>query len=210
MALPDSLLDGYQRFRQDAFAVQQRRYEHLAAQGQKPAVLAIACCDSRVDPAAIFDAGPGELFVIRNVANLVPPFAPDGNYHGTSAGIEFAVTGLGVAHILVMGHAQCGGITAALEHDLDAAGAGSFVTKWMTIIAPAKAAVLADHPPACRQTALEEAAIRASLENLMTFPYVATAVGEGRLALHGAHFGIKDGHLSVLDPATGAFIDAKT
>ncbi|RME66369.1 MAG: carbonic anhydrase [Alphaproteobacteria bacterium] len=205
MALPDSLIDGYRRFRQGAFAEQQQRYERLAAQGQQPATLVIACCDSRVDPAAIFDAGPGELFVIRNVANLVPPYAPDGDFHGTSAGIEFAVTGLGVRHILVMGHAQCGGITAALTRDLAAGHAGSFVTKWMSIAAAAKAAVLAGCPPPARQQALEEAAIRASLDNLMTFPYVAQGVAAGTLALHGAHFGIKDGHLSVLDARNRAF-----
>lgn len=210
MALPDSLQNGYRRFKGEAFSAQQRRYESLAAQGQSPATLVIACCDSRVDPAAIFDAEPGELFVIRNVANLVPPFAPDGDYHGTSAGIEFAVTGLKVRHILVMGHAQCGGIKTALDSDLSGADQDSFVKKWMTLVADAKQDVMTIDDPAARQTALEEAAIRASLVNLMTFPYVAEAVNAGQLTLHGAHFGIKDGHLSILDPKTGAFIDAKS
>ncbi|MFZ5608617.1 MAG: carbonic anhydrase [Pseudomonadota bacterium] len=195
--LPAALWDGYRRFRDGHFVEQRARYQRLA-EGQAPKTMVIACCDSRVDPAAIFDAGPGELFIVRNVANLVPPYAPDSTYHATSAAIEFAVTGLGVAHILVMGHAQCGGIAAALARDLDQPLPDSFITRWMSIAREAKAMVL-NQAPADPQLAMEEAAIRASLANLMTFPYVATRVAARELSLHGAHFGIADGHLTVLE-----------
>lgn len=198
MTFPKILYDGYERFLNNNFKQQQNHYEELAIEGQSPKVMVIACCDSRVDPAAIFDAGPGELFIVRNVANLVPPYRLDGTHHGTSAAIEFAVCGLKVEHILVLGHAQCGGVKAALESDLGHPERDNFITRWMSIMAPAKDAVLKNAKDADNQRAMEEAVVRASLENLMTFPMVKDAVEERRLLLHGAHFGIADGKLAIL------------
>lgn len=204
----DSLLEGYRRFRRAIYPSHRETYRSLAAEGQSPRAMVIGCCDSRVDPAAIFDAGPGELFILRNVANLVPPFATDGGHHGTSAAIEFAVGTLGVAHILVMGHTSCGGIRALMGGVGRAGGDGSHIETWMSIAVPALETTLrAGHEAgtdACA-AALEQAAIGHSLENLKGFPSVRAAVAEGRLQLHGAWFDIESGALHLRDDATGSF-----
>lgn len=205
-----TLLDGYRRFRTGAYQEQRRRFDQLAAEGQSPPVMIIACSDSRVDPTRIFDVSPGEVFVLRNVANLVPPYEADGGQHGASAAIEFAVTQLGVAEIVVMGHAQCGGITASLTGRFEGAkaGEGGFIDRWMAMIEPARAdavAASAAHPDVDAQQVLEMAAIRLSLGNLHSFPFVAAAVAAETLTLRGAWFSIADGSLRVLDEASGRF-----
>jgi carbonic anhydrase len=190
------LIEGYRRFRAETWPEARARFEELAASGQRPHTLVIACSDSRVDPAVIFGAGPGELFVIRNVANLVPPFAPDSAYHGTSAALEFGVRVLQVSQILVMGHAMCGGVAALLNGAPPEAR--DFVPTWMRIAAEARRRVLECTPVEAAQEACELEAVRVSLANLRTFPWVAEAEAEGRLVLHGAHFGVATGRLMVL------------
>jgi carbonic anhydrase len=165
--------------------------------------MVIACSDSRVDPQMIFSAGPGELFVVRNVANLVPPYMPDAAFHGTSAAVEFAVRVLGVGRIVVMGHALCGGIRALIEGTPDQAS--DFIAGWIHIADRARATALRCDTPDAAQEAGEHEAIRISLENLMSFPWVADAVAAGTLRLRGAHFGVATGRLLLLDPATGGF-----
>ncbi|MGI4877134.1 MAG: carbonic anhydrase [Janthinobacterium lividum] len=210
MASFDALLDGYRRFRAGPYNDQRARFDALAHIGQAPKIMIIACADSRVDPTRIFDSAPGEMFVMRNVANLVPSYEADGATHGSSAAIEFAVTILEVEHIVVLGHARCGGISASLDGRFDAAaeGHGAFIGRWMAAIEPARdqvraAAVIS--PDIDAQEALELAAIRLSLANLRSFPFVASREAAGHLALQGAHFDIADGILRVLDPSTGRF-----
>ncbi len=205
-----TLINGYRRFRTGAYQEQRARFDHLASEGQSPPVMIIACSDSRVDPTRIFDVAPGEVFVLRNVANLVPPYEPDGGQHGASAAIEFAVTQLGVTEIVVMGHAQCGGITASLTGRFVGAevGKGGFIDRWMAMIEPARADAVraaAGHPDIDVRQLLEMAAIRLSLDNLRSFPFVADAVTAGALTLRGAWFSIADGSLRVLDEASGRF-----
>ena len=202
------LLDGYRRFRTDSYSRQRARYDELV-QGQSPKTMIVACSDSRVDPTIVFDAAPGQMFVIRNVANLVPPYETGGGRHGVSAALEFAVTQLQVEDVVVMGHGACGGIHASLTGAFDGAdhGDGGFIASWMSMIAPARDAVrAAGH--ANGQLALEYAAIRLSLENLLTFPFVKARVDAGDLTLWGAHFAIADGLLRVMDPVTGDFSPA--
>ncbi len=197
------LLDGYRRFRGDYLPRFRRRFAQLAQEGQSPPAMVISCCDSRVDPAWIFDAGPGELFVLRNVANLVPPYAPDGDYHGTSAAIEFAVRSLQVRSIVVMGHGGCGGVRALLD---DQPAGGEFISAWMDIAAPARAAAQAQGGEAGGlQRACEHEVVRTSLRNLRSFPWVAAAEAEGRLALHGAWFDVAEGTLLWLPEPEGEF-----
>ena len=200
----NTLLDGYRRFRDGAYAAQKERFDALI-DGQRPPVMIISCCDSRVDPATVFDTVPGQVFALRNVANLVPPFDGAPGLHGASAAIEFGVLGLDVRHIVVLGHAHCGGIKAALS------GAhlegGGFVDAWMTIIGAARSRVLIERPTD-PQGALEREAIKVSLANLRTFPYIAEREVSGTLKLHGALFGIERGELLVLDETCGDFIAA--
>lgn len=200
----EHLLDGYRRFRATDWPERRARFEALARHGQSPQATVIACSDSRVDPAMIFGAGPGEIFTIRNIAGLVPPYEPDGQFHGTSAALEFAVRVLKTPDLIVLGHAMCGGIRALLE------GAppptGDFLSPWMRLAEPAKRRALACEP-ADPQTACELEAIKLSLENLLTFPWVAERVDSGRLRLHGATFGIRSGILSILQ-ADGSFAPA--
>lgn len=210
MAGFDTLLDGYRRFRAGTYNDQRARFDALAHAGQAPKVMVVACADSRVDPTRIFDSAPGEMFVMRNVANLVPPYEADGATHGSSAAIEFAVTQLEVEHIVVLGHARCGGISASLSGQFDEAaeGHGAFIGRWMAKIEPARdqiRAAAALHPDIDAQQALELAAIRLSLDNLRSFPFVQARVSDGRLSLQGAHFDIADGILRVLDAATVRF-----
>lgn len=205
--IPATLATGYELFRRERFPGEVQRYEALA-EGQRPETMVIACADSRVDPATIFQASPGELFVVRNVAALVPPCEPDGSYHGTSAAIEFAVTGLGVKSIVVLGHGQCGGVAASLR----AAGAGPatgvFIGPWVALLSEVRDQLL-DHRPqlsdAERQQALEHLAIKQSLLNLTTFPFVTAAIERGALELHGAWFSIGKGELKWLDDEIGTF-----
>lgn len=206
--LPDRLIAGYRDFIAGRSAGEASRYRSLAEDGQKPETMIIACCDSRAAPETVFNAGPGELFVVRNVANLVPPYAPSGDYHATSAALEFAVQGLKVKHIVVMGHGRCGGIKAALDPDGEPLSPGDFIGKWMSLIHPAAEAVaeFGSLTPAERQTALERISIRNSIVNLRTFPCVDILVKKGRLTLHGAWFDISTGELWAMDPETGDFL----
>ncbi len=192
----DLLLNGYQRFRRNTWPERRRQYESLADTGQRPRALVISCADSRVDPAMIFDASPGELFVVRNVANLVPPFAPDGAHHGTSAAVEFAVRILQVPDILVMGHGLCGGVQALLQGTT--AEASDFIAPWIGLAAPAMARALALTGARDLQQSCEYETIKLSLENLSTFPWIASRITAGMLRLSGAHFDIRSGVLSVL------------
>ncbi|HTZ70618.1 MAG TPA: carbonic anhydrase [Acetobacteraceae bacterium] len=193
----DALLAGYRRFRTGTWPERRALCEALAEAGQRPLAAVIACADSRLDPAAIFDAAPGALFVIRNVANLVPPYMPDAAYHGTSAALEFAVKGLEVTTIIVMGHAQCGGVRALLEDDRGQVG--DFVLPWMQIAARARARAC-DSPDQDRQTVCEHETVKVSLENLGSFPWIAERVADGRLSLVGAYYGIATGVLELLRP----------
>lgn len=203
---PDRLIQGYQSFLETRFPDKRARYRQLAESGQKPEVMVIGCCDSRVSPEAIFDAGPGELFVVRNVANLVPPCEEDQeSFHGTSAAIEFGVQSLHVKHIVVLGHAQCGGVGAVARQSAPLSPR-NFIGRWMSQITP-----LAERlgPPGEDFTAylrkLELAVVEHSLRQLLTFPYVKAAVDRGELTLHGAYFGVATGLLLIRNPATGEF-----
>jgi carbonic anhydrase len=194
---PFHLAQGYHDFLVGRMPTERERYRELAKRGQSPNIMVIGCCDSRVSPEVIFDTHPGELFVVRNIANLVPPFTSDGICHGVFAALEFAVQVLGVRHIVVLGHARCGGIRAYAEHGPPLSPADS-IHKWMSLIAPA--AELAGAPGGEDYlTRLEQASIAKSLENLLTFPYVAAAVQEGALQLHGAYFDIATGQMFVRD-----------
>lgn len=199
----DDLIAGYKRFRDVAWPERKQLFEQLAAKGQRPETLVIACSDSRVDPQMIFDAGPGEMFIVRNVANLVPPYRPDANYHGTSAALEFAVRVLKVKNVVVMGHAQCGGIHALLEGAPP--GARDFVAEWMTIAEPARRQTEESGLPAEeRQRFCEQCCVKLSLGNLGSFPWVRERVESGDLKLHGAYFGVATGRLEILQD-DGAF-----
>ncbi len=205
-----SLLDGYRRFRASGYIEQRQRYDKLANKGQAPKIMVIACSDSRVDPTRVFDAEPGQMFVLRNIANLVPPYVADDGLHGVSAAVEYAVTQLQVHHIVVLGHARCGGIAASLSGQFDNAahGAGGFVAAWMSLIAPARDRIrvaAAMSPDIDAHAALELEAIRLSLANLRSFPFVAEAEAAGILQLQGALFDIADGVLRVLDKVNGRF-----
>jgi carbonic anhydrase len=204
---PEHLLAGYSSFLAGTFSREHSRYKELAREGQSPTTLLIACCDSRSAPETIFDAGPGELFVLRNVANLVPTYQPDAGQHGTSAAIEFAVVSLEVSNIVVMGHGRCGGIRAALDPTAKPLDAGDFIGKWMATLGPVSAQVSDNNlmTPAERQTALERISIRNSIANLRTFPYIARLEAEGKIELHGAWFDISSGELWVMDADSGDF-----
>src|SRR3984893_9905151 len=140
MALPKNLVEGYRRFLRDHHGLERGRYRQLAELGQAPTAMVIACCDARVDVSAIFDAEPGALFILRNVANLVPPYEPEGMYHGTSAAIEFAALALKVPHIIVLGHSRCGGVRAYREQIRDKAEEQGFIGRWLALLDAAKAA----------------------------------------------------------------------
>ncbi|HYE29531.1 MAG TPA: carbonic anhydrase [Allosphingosinicella sp.] len=200
----NTLIEGYRRFRETGWERERERWSRLA-EGQNPSVMVIACSDSRVDPTQIFDAGPGELFVVRNVAALVPPFETTGGRHGVSAALEFAVTQLEVEEVVVMGHGFCGGCAAALTGQFDDAahGEGHFIADWIELLREARDRVRAEHGQDFR--AMEFEAVRVSLANLRTFPWVEEREADGRLKLHGAYFAIADGILYLLDEATGRF-----
>lgn len=207
MSFPKDLLDGYGRYLQKGFVRHKETHEHLAVYGQKPEVMVISCCDSRVTPEGIFHAGPGELFVLRNVANLVPPFEATEGQHGTSAALEYAVRALKVKHVVVMGHAKCGGVQAFRESANAPALKGDFIGRWIKLLEPAAISMACmpvdriDDP----QLAMEYAGVRQSLKNLLTFPFVQEQVSAGELQLHGAWFDIGSGELRVMDPETEIF-----
>lgn len=203
-----SLIEGYRRFRHDRWPQERARWSELA-EGQSPKVMVIACSDSRVDPAEIFDTRPGEIFVVRNVANLAPPYETTPGLHGVSAALEFAVTQLEVQEVLVLGHGSCGGCAAALTGQFDGAehGAGHFIADWVRQLSGARDRVRSRHPEIGSEAILEMEweAVKLSLANLRTFPWIAGRERDGRLTLHGAHFSIAEGRLTVLDEAEDSF-----
>ncbi|HUJ98041.1 MAG TPA: carbonic anhydrase [Stellaceae bacterium] len=204
---PERLLTGYRTFRGGRFVGERERYEMLAETGQRPEVMVIGCVDSRVSPEVIFDAAPGELLVVRNVANIVPAYEPDrASQHGTSAALEFGVQALRVKHIVVLGHAFCGGIRAFADEQ-EPLSPGDFIGRWMAQIAPAAASLAPRRKgeDADYLRRLEFASVELSLRNLMTFPCISILVERGKLELHGAYFGIAAGRLLLRDPATGRF-----
>ena len=207
MNFPQRLIDGYKAFSAGRLPQEQDRYRTLAEQGQSPEIMVIGCCDSRVSPEVIFDARPGELFVVRNVGNLVPPYTPDGAQRAVSAALEFAVQALKVKHIVVLGHAQCGGIRAFAE-EAAPLSPGDFIGRWMSLIAPAAKTVgpRGGMPFADYLSRLEQASVVQTLDNLMTFPCVSILVERNKLVLHAAYFGVATGDLSVLDRASGKFL----
>jgi carbonic anhydrase len=200
MLLPNRLLEGYTSFRSGRYAVEAERYRKLGEGQQKPQVMIIACCDSRAAPELIFDAGPGEIFVVRNVANMVPPYAPDSAQHGTSAALEFSVLSLGVKHIVVMGHGRCGGINAVIQGG-DPLTQTDFIGNWMKPIRDVARIVMreVDATEATVQRQVERAAIEHSLANLRTFPWLRMKENRKELSLHGAWFDITLGELHAFD-----------
>jgi carbonic anhydrase len=197
------LIAGFQRFRTRYYQRERHLFEPLVREGQAPKIMVIACCDSRVDPAIITDCDPGDLFVVRNVANLVPPYETGGSYHGTSAALEFAVRGLNVSHVIVLGHAQCGGIRALVEGPGGGNG-GEFIAPWMTIAQDAVDKTQGGTREE-RLRGAEQAAIGISLANLRTFPWIRERLGAGTLQLHGWYFDINGGELLYCDSENGAF-----
>ncbi|MEQ1884930.1 MAG: carbonic anhydrase [Bryobacteraceae bacterium] len=192
------LIAGYKRFRETGWPLQRRAFENLAQQGQKPKALVLACVDSRVDPAMIFDTAPGEVLTVRNVANLVPPYAPDASYHGTSAALEFGVNALQVPHLIVLGHGLCGGVKALIEGAPPSVQ--EFVGPWMSIASGARELALREADTEARQMTCEHEVVKVSLANLMSFPWIAERVASGSLQLHGAWFNIHTGTLLILRP----------
>ena len=206
---PDHLADRFRRFKFRHFVANQDHYETLAKFGQNPDVMVVSCCDSRVDPETIFTAMPGELFVMRNVANLVPPYETTGKYHGVSAALEFAALNLRVKHIVVMGHSGCGGVRACIEHDAAVQTDAEFIRNWMSMLDEPHARLKREQPGLQGlelRTALEHEAVKTSLANLRTFPCIQILEDKGRVALHGTYFDIATGTLEVLNHATGVFV----
>ena len=210
MPFPRRLIDGYRAFRDARLRREQDRYRELAESGQSPETMVIGCCDSRVSPEVIFDARPGELFVVRNVANIVPPYAPDGRAHGVSAALEFGVAALKVKHIVVLGHAHCGGVKAFAEKAAPLSP-GDFIGNWMRLMAPAAETVGPQNALSWPDylTRLEQANVVNSLDNLLTFTRLRTLIERGEIATHGAYFGVAEGSLFVLDRATKEFKSAR-
>src|SRR4051794_22061450 len=207
MSFPSRLVQGYRDFLTGRLPLEQSRYRELAESGQSPEIMVIGCADSRVSPEVIFNAGPGELFVVRNVANLVPPYAPDGRAHGVSAALEFGIAALKVKHIVVLGHAQCGGVRAFAE-DAAPLSPGDFIGQWMSLMAPAaeKVGPRGDLSETEYLIRLEQANVANSLDNLLTFPRLRKLIEMGRVSIHGAYFGVASGRLSVRDPLSGEFV----
>jgi len=210
------LREGYRGFRERYYPEHRELFTRLTEMGQAPKAMIVSCCDSRVDPTVIFSAQPGDLFVVRNVANQVPPCESGGRYHGTSAALEFAVLGLGIPHVVVLGHAQCGGVAAFLDRmhrsdarDDGAAPDGGFIDQWMSLLEPAWTRVRRTRPEAegaALQRALEQASVVHALDNLKSFPFVRERMAHGALSVHGGYFDIPTAELSVFDPAHDAFV----
>jgi carbonic anhydrase len=207
MTFPKQLIDGYGAFAGGRLRSEQDRYRELSEMGQAPEVMMIGCCDSRCAPEVIFNARPGELFVVRNIGNIVPPYAPDAQAHGVSAALEFGVMALKVKHIVVLGHAQCGGVQAFAE-DTAPLTPSDFIGKWMSLMTPAadKVGARGQTPMTDYLTRLEQASVINSLDNLMTFPRIAKLIENGAIMTHGAYFGVATGDLSVLDKQSGKFL----
>lgn len=204
MSLPKILVDGYIRYRRERHPLERGRYAQLADLGQAPTAMVIACCDARVDVSAIFDAEPGGLFIVRNVANLVPPYEPEGKYHGTSAAVEFAALVLKVPHIIVLGHSHCGGVNAYRHTVRDKVPEHGFIGRWLTLLDNLQV-VETDIFAHGDEVAFEFAAIRSSLTNLRTFPFIRKREEQGLLALHGLHFDLGSGELLGLDQESARF-----
>lgn len=207
MSSPNQLIEGFARFRANHFTTEDVVYRHLVEHGQKPKFLIVGCCDSRVDPALIFDCAPGDLFVIRNVANLVPPAEDRVGHHGTTAALEYGVRILGVEHIVVFGHAHCAGIQNLMETG-GVSNPNSFIDDWMSLAESARESVIKDFSGASneeQQRACEQRAVLVSLNNLQTFPWIAQRVSDGKLKLHGWYFEIESGQLLGYSPATRQF-----
>ena len=203
----EKLLAGFRQFRKRYYEDEPELYNQLVTRGQTPTALIIACCDARVHPAHVMDTDPGDIFVVRNVANLVPPYVDDGKTHGTSAAIEFAVKHLQVPHVIIMGHSRCGGIRALMERNRES-DMHIFIDPWMAIMEPARALVEKEHrnaTPDEKCHLCERAAIGVSLANLRSFPFILAAVARGALQLHGWYFDIENGILCALDESTGEF-----
>jgi carbonic anhydrase len=208
-SFPESLTDRYRRFKHRIFVPNADQYEELATYGQNPEIMLVSCCDSRVDPETIFNAMPGELFIIRNVANLIPPYETGGRYHGVSAAIEFAVLNLRIKHLVVMGHSGCGGVKAALDQSAAIQTEALFISRWMSMLDDARLSVLASHQMRSQDEkldALEKEGVKTSIKNLRTFPFVREREDKGKLNLHGAHFDIKTGTLTTLNHSRGQFL----
>jgi carbonic anhydrase len=207
--LPAYFKKRYEGWFATVFAENKAWYHRLATEGQRPRAMVISCCDSRVHVTSIFGADQGEFFIHRNIANLVPPYSPDGSQHGTSAAVEYAVTALQVSHIIVLGHSSCGGVQGCLDMCSGNAPAleeeSSFVGRWMDILRPGYEKIK-DVPAPDQSRALEKQAVVVSLENLMTFPFVESAVKDGVLSLHGLWTNIGTGSLENYDPAQDAFV----
>ena len=204
MTLPKRLLDGYANFRKGRYASESERYRKLGEGQQKPTIMMVACCDSRAAPETIFDAGPGEMFVVRNVANLVPPYTPDGGHHSTSAALEFAVLSLGVKHLVVMGHGRCGGIRATVG-DAGPLSHTDFIGSWMRPIKDVARAVPPSHDAALHERHIERASIEHSIANLRTFPWIRMKETRKELSLHGSWFDVSLGELHVYDERLAAW-----
>ncbi|SPJ23300.1 carbonic anhydrase [Palleronia abyssalis] len=208
--LPQYLVQRYHGWRATTFSENHSWYRRLAEEGQRPRAMVISCCDSRVHVTSIFGAEQGEFFIHRNIANLVPPYEPDGNQHGTSAAVEYAVTALRVAHIIVMGHSKCGGVQGCFDMCTGNAPElnekTSFVGRWMDLLLPGFERLDPAADDASRVSQLELEAVRTSLDNLMSFPFVKDAVEKDRLSLHGLHNDIAEGSLRMLDPKTDEFV----
>jgi carbonic anhydrase len=208
---PARLIEGYRAFLDDRFPREQARFEQLAAEGQRPRIMVIGCCDSRVAPEAIFDAAPGELFVVRNVGNLVPPYSPDEGLHGVSAALEYAVQSLRVEHVVVLGHARCGGIRAFADDAAGPLSPGDFIGKWVSLLSDAAARTGGRGQGETLPVFIERlalASVEQSLANLRRFPCVSELEARGKLALHGAYFDVATGVLMRLDPQSGRFVPA--
>jgi carbonic anhydrase len=205
---PEDLRDRYHRFKFRHFTPNQEHYEELASEGQHPDTMVVSCCDSRCDPETIFSAMPGELFVVRNVANLVPPFETSGKYHGVSAALEFAALTLRVKDIVVLAHSGCGGVQACIDHDAIRQTEAQFIVNWMSLLEDSRERLtkeLAGKSHDELSAAMEQETVRTSLKNLRTFPCIQILERKGRLSLHGAYFNIKTGVLTALNDATDEF-----
>jgi len=205
MQLPKNLVEGYRRFLRDQHAPKKGRYIQLAELGQTPTAMVIACCDARVDVSAIFDAEPGALFIMRNIANLVPPYEPEGKYHGTSAAIEYAVMMLKVPHLIVLGHSNCGGVNAYRRGVRDNVPQDGFIGRWLRLLDGIKP-VENEISTYGDELAFEFAAVRASIAKLSTFPFIQKRLSEQLLSLHGLHFDLGSGQLLLLEEETGCFV----
>ena len=205
---PEHLTDRFLRFKFRHFEQNRDHYKELAEFGQNPDVMIVSCCDSRCDPETIFSAMPGELFVVRNVANLIPPFETGGSFHGVSAALEFATLNLRVKHIVIMGHSGCGGIKAALKNNTARQTEAMFISKWMSMLDACRMSVLSSHQGSSSEdliATLEREAVKVSLANLRSFPFIAELENKSKLALHGTYFDIATGSLEVLNEQSGVF-----